>query len=139
MRGNKPAVDAGDFGAIEPHNVPLQIKHPKTGKYLGLTINLRWFGSDPVKSVQRSITDRRLKLSQRRKDFNAEQLENANFDQLIAAIEGWTWEKNADGNDANIGGERPDFNAVNARNLFQRFPWIATQCDEKLAADEDFF
>lgn len=129
----------GDIGAIEAHNVPLQIKHPGNGKFIGLTINLRWFGSEPVRAVQRSITDRRLKLAQRRKDLNAEQLESTTYDQLIAAIDGWEWGKNADGNDASVGGERPAFNAVSARKLFEKFPWIATQCDEKLAASEDFF
>lgn len=126
--------DFGDIGAIVAHNIKFDIKNPATGNPIGLRIELRPFTDPKIRSVQRKITDKRLKLAARRKDFNAEQLEQASYDQLIAAIVNWEWLGNA-----NFKGEKLSFTDANARMLFDALPFIPAQIDEKLAEDEAFF
>lgn len=128
------ADKAGDLAAIQPHIVTLIVKSPRDGSETGLEIDLRSATSPEVRSVQRHLTDRRLQLAQRNKNFTAEQLESGTYDQLVAATVGWRWN-----GIANFNGEKLEFNARNVKTVYEAMPWIVKQVDEKLAEDEDFF
>lgn len=125
---------SNDLAAISAHSIKYAVKHPKTDAETGLILHLRWFGDEKVKSVQRDITNKQLKLSQRRKTFTAKELEASTVDQLVAAIEGWEWT-----NGATWHGEALDFNEHNVRKVLTEAAWLMRQVDEALANDADFF
>lgn len=130
----KPADTSRDLSLIMMNNVVLEILNPGSDKPLGLTVEIRSASSPEVRAVQRSITNRSLKLAKRGKLFTAEEVEENTYDQLCAAIVNWTWH---DG--ATWAGETPSFDPKIAKTIFRKLPFVSSQIDDKLGEDAAFF
>lgn len=120
-----------DISNITASSSSVTIRNPGTAEPIGLTITLRPASSPEVKQVKRRITNDALKS---RGKITAEKVESNNFDVLVAATEGWTWE-----GDTTWNGEKPEATAENVRKVYKQAPWIKEQVDEALSDDAAFF
>lgn len=81
----------------------LKLVHPKTEKYVGVTVNLHGPDSPQLKAVnarhrEQMLRGGRFKASAAKLDKNGEEL-------LVAAIESWTFEEGEDGEQATLNGD----------------------------------
>lgn len=120
-----------DLSAIKTNIVPVSIKHPATLEPTGLVFHMRPMSHPEVKRVQRRITDENLR--QRKLKITAAQLDSNRYDLIIAAIDKWEWN-----GDANFEGEKPKLTADTARKVLKA-DWIRDQIDEALGDDAAFF
>lgn len=127
-----------DIAEIEPHNIEIKIKHPATGKYVGIKFECQSTESDAVKAVRREATNRNLKLSVRNKTVDADEMEATAINFLAAAIVGFTFELDDDGKPGSFKGETLTYNTVNVKKLLG-VGFIRGQVDEGLAETARFF
>lgn len=114
--------------------VLVDIKHPTTGKSIGLTIKVASFESKRGRAANSRIIKESSAGRPRGVRFSPDEIEENARKLLSACILGWTFddEKIVDGETipaTTIDGKKPDFNPVNVRAVFERFPWISEQCD----------
>lgn len=122
--------------ALQP--VEVSIKHPKSGKALGFFVTLLSMDSDPVQKVGRAIRTKANKLASRGKSFTAEEEEDNSITIISAAIEGWRWGEDDEGQPGNAGGDQLEFNPVNVRKIVS-IPAIRAQLDAELGDTAQFF
>lgn len=127
-----------DIGKVAPTNVFHKVRHPGTGEFVGLTVELRSINSDEVKKIQRTVTDQRLKLSAKGKTFTAEQVEANRFRLLVAVVAGWEWSADANGEPGTWNGEALVFTSANVKIILSA-DWLADQLDEALGVERDFY
>lgn len=128
-----------DLSKIKAHEITLDIVHPKTKQPIGVTVSLRSLDDDELKKVNRRINNERMQLSQRGKFVDAEREEMNNRTVLFAAVTGWHWGKDHDGDDANFHGSKPEFNRVNFDKIADELPWFQLQIQNALLEPERFF
>lgn len=137
-----------DLANIKPVPRVLEIMHPGTGMPLGVRVNLVSLDDERLTKIRRSITDKRLHLEQRGKNFKAPELEENRLAVLVAAITGWEWynptgEEGDKGYDPeampSFGDEEPDFKPVNVRAVLSTLTWFGDQVNQALGETESFF
>ena len=121
-----------DLSAITPSTIKVEIKHPGTGAPTGLVIECASLESEPVKRVQRAITDKVLRSRNRKP--TAEQIEENAVEVIAAAVVGWEWKDGATWE----GGKKLDFSLANVRTVVS-VPWLRQQLDEALGDEAAFF
>jgi hypothetical protein len=128
-----------DIAKIKPAPRYIKINNPGNGKYEGITVELVSLDDEKMNEKRRQIADRRIHLEQRGKTFSAAQLENNHHDVLFNAMNGWTWENDADGVPATFNGEVPQFTRDNVIAVFKELPWFAKIIAKETGDDEAFF
>ena len=121
-----------DILSIKASDREVELKHPVTEAGLGLHFSLRSPYSDEVKKAEREWLNARL--AKKKQTITAEALEAAKEKQIMAAVSGWRWDK-----DANIGGEQPKFSPAALRELIREHAWIRQFLDEELGDTAGFF
>lgn len=121
-----------DIGSIKANDREVELKHPVTEAGLGLFFSLRSPYSDEVKKAEREWLNARL--AKKKNNLTAEALEAAKEKQIMAAVSGWRFEK-----DANINGEQPKFSPAALRELIREHVWIRQFLDEELGDTGSFF
>lgn len=139
---NTPANVTNDLFALK-NDVALQpieiaVKHPKTGKSLGFFVTLRSMDSEEVQKVGRAIRTKANKLALRQKAYTAEEERENSIAIITAAIEGWRWGVDDDGNEGNAGGDQLEFNPLNVKKIVS-VDAIRNQLDAELGDTAQFF
>lgn len=139
-----------DIFDIRASEREIEIKHPGTHKPLGIRILLAPIDDPAVEKIKKGITDRRLNLERRNKGFKAEDIESNRNEILFASMRGWEW-YNPTGKEGDEGynadamphfhDEIPDFNRKNVMAILRepKMSWFATQVNEELGEEQDFF
>lgn len=122
-----------DIADIVPGEIEIEIKHPKTGEGMGIFVKLMSYDDARMKSVRKKITDRRLYLDARGKNFKADELEENRNELTFAAMVGWRW----DG--VTFEGRDPEFNRKEVFAVFNKYAWFVEQLDEVLGESKNFF
>ncbi|MGA0564172.1 hypothetical protein ACO2RV_17135 [Ancylobacter sp. VNQ12] len=121
-----------DLLSIKPNTITVDIKHPATGKPIGLSVDCVSMESDEVKAVERQIKNKALRSG--RNAVTAEKIDENTVSILSAAIVGWSWT-----GEATLGGEKnPALTAANKAKLLS-IAWIAKQIDTALGDETAFF
>lgn len=129
-----------DLSTLKPaQGVELRIKHPATEAFVGVRIFTISPQDPKMRSIRRMITDQRIKLEAKGKYFKAEDLEQNQRNFLFAAMTGWDWGKDDNGEEATFEGGKPDFDKTTVNKVFDSLPWMQSQLDEFLAEDKNFF
>jgi hypothetical protein len=128
---------SNDLSQITSGKNVVEIRHPATAEPIGLSITMRHSESPEVKAVARKQLNENLRL--RGKMPSAEKVEANKLDLLTAATESWTWGKDANGEDANWGGEQLECTPANVRRILREAPWIKAQLDDGFGDEAAFF
>jgi hypothetical protein len=140
-----------DISTIKTTDRVIDILHPGTGDKLGIRVCVVSIDDDRLTKAKRAITDRRLHLEARAKNFKAEELEENKNNLLLAAIIGWEWYAQDEVKDDNgkvitearerpsFNGEVPEFNRRNVLAVISDLPWFATQINEAIGETDTFF
>lgn len=129
-----------DLATLSPVTRKVDILHPQTGEPIGLAINLRPSSHPEVQRVRRKWLNERLSSKGRGNKVTAEQVEANALDQIIAAIESWTWGEGADGKPCTLNGEAPELSPESARKVLKAGGgFIKDQLDEELGDVAAFF
>lgn len=139
-----------DISAFAAPKIEGTFEHPVTlpdGKTkTGLVLHLVSMGHERVKAVAHRHDGRVLRQSAARKDISVEDLDRLSgegwharaFDMTCAAVTGWEWGEDEQGEAFEIAGESWEFTEANVARLFQAFPWIAAQAREEAERVENF-
>lgn len=128
-----------DLSTIKPAEIMLKIKHPATGRYIGVTVTVMSMFDERLKGVVRQIQDQRLRLEARGKHFKSEDIEDNGTEIAFRAMTGWVWEKDEDGEDATFHGKVPEFTKPVVKQVFTELPWFKNQIDVAISEEKDFF
>lgn len=121
-----------DLSAIVPHSRKFEIKNPADGKGTGLFLEIVSQHDDRVKAVDRAIQNKVLRS--RNRTLDADLVQDATLDKLVASVVGWEWT-----GDATWGKEgKLAFSADNVRKVLGN-PTVRQQLEEELADEAAFF
>lgn len=120
-----------DLGAIALPSATIEILHPATREPVGVKVVLRSRHSDEIKAVERKYQQKVLRSG--RGELNVKDIEAQTLDMLVAAVEDWTWSK-----DAKWDGKAPTLADVRTILADKRAAFIRDQIDRALA-DEALF
>lgn len=141
MKTLPDTFNGGDLSEIQPSSsgVEVAIKHPATGKRVGLFVTMRAMESEEVQKVGRSIRTKANKLAVRGKAFTAEEEEANSIEIITAAIVSWRWGEGDDGVVGNWKGEQPNFTPGMAGVILKKSVVIRMQLDAELGDTAQFF
>jgi len=128
-----------DIGKIKSSDREIIILHPGTKEPIGITVMVMHIDDPRLKKVKRRITDERLRLDQRGKNFKAEEIEDNKNNILFNAMTGWEFGKDPNGDQATFNGDIPEFNRRNVVQVLDELPWFADQINEAIGETEAFF
>lgn len=129
-----------DLATLKPSEITLDILHPGNGKKLGIVVSLVSIEDEKMKKLKRFIANESLKTQQRGKTVTAEKLEENENKLMFAAMSGWTWGKDEDGEQASFNGnEHPTFDEPTVYKVFNELPWFREQISKKVGETESFF
>lgn len=140
-----------DIAGLKPNTRTIEIIHPGYGDKIGIRVFLQSYDSDAVSRVRRRITDQRLKLVAKGKNFTEEELTANQQDMSFAAMTGWEWYEQPEVTNEkgevlkpavaqpNYNGEVPEFNRKNAFDIFKELSWFHDQIANEMADVESFF
>mgnify|MGYP000754834165 CR=1 FL=1 len=126
-----------DLSEVKAVAREVKIVYPDTKAFTGLTLTLLPESSKEVKVQQRKNTDHRLRS--KKKNLTAGWIEDSYRLVLIAAVSGWNWGENEDGDPALFHGEIPEFTKENVEKVFTELDWIVPQVQEEFEDTEAFF
>lgn len=126
-----------DISEIVSTNATVEVKHPRTGLPLGLTIHLLPEDSKPLRDLQRKWQTEALKT--RGRNLDADKIEARTLERLVTATASWEWGNDENGEPCTIGGEQPDFTPFTARKLYKEYSWLRGQVAEVLSDEAEFF
>lgn len=137
----KPSVapsDLNDIFAIKPvDQLGVKIKHPGTGKEMGLEVFVRSLDHPDVKRVTDATRTKTNKMALRHKAPSAaDERENA-IQIITAAVTGWNWYE-VDGVMGNAGGQQLEYTPANTRKMMEA-DIIRAQIDTFLTDEAAFF
>ncbi len=112
--------------------VPVDIRHPVSGKLLGLRIWVASQDSERVTSVRNQLADERIQ--DMRETISAQEQTAYGERLLAAAIVRWEFS-----DDLTIDGGVPDCTPENAQSILRRFPFVADQVAKKSRTQSAFF
>lgn len=132
---------ANDLDDIVSHERTIEIHHPgDEDTKLGVRVTIMSLSDPRMKRIRRQITDERLKLDARGKNFKADDLEDNRNKVTFSAMTGWEWYgKNSKGEQITFKGKVPEFNRKNVFELFDAKEWFRDQIDAEIAEEKDFF
>lgn len=137
-----------NIAEIKPAPRALEVRHPGTGRPIGVRLTLVSLDDERLAKVRRGIQDKRLYLEARGKTFKSEEIESNRLSILTTAITDWEWynptgKSGDDGYDAEampeFNGDVPEFNLRNVREVVSTLTWIGDQVNEALGETESFF
>ncbi len=137
-----------DLATIKTAERTFEILHPGSGDKLGVRCTIVHVDDERLMKVKRHITDRRLYLEARGKQFKSEEIEENKQNLLFAATTDWEWYNptGAEGDkefDANampsFNGEIPDFTRKNFNNVITALPWFGDQINAEVGETKAFF
>lgn len=131
-----------DLANVKPVERTVEIKHPATGADLGVRVTLCSVDDERLKKIRRQITDKRLKLEQRGKNFAADDIEQNRLEIQLASIIAWEWyNPTPDDKDAmpSWKGEKPVFNRKTVSEVLNDLSWFSDQINEALGETDAFF
>lgn len=140
-----------DLSTITSQARTIEILHPRTSKKLGVRVSLVSYDSPVLEKLRRRITDARLKLAGKGKNFDADELLQNQYDMAFTAIESWQWYEQAEEKDSNgkviteaieqaeYNGSIPELTRKNAFDIFKALPWFYDQISTEMGDTESFF
>lgn len=127
MSKPKTTIDLSKIDTIAGANAgfDVQIYHPGTNEDLGITIKVLGKDSDEFRKISQAQSKKRMaKISKagfRNSNVPLEEIERDGLELMAACTKAWTG--------VVIDGKALECNAVNAIELYERFPWIREQVD----------
>ncbi|HRQ13086.1 MAG TPA: hypothetical protein PK205_07255 [Promineifilum sp.] len=122
-----------NLNTIKSSERVIEIIHPATNEPVGIRFTIVSLDDKKLARLKRQFTDKRLQAEARGRSVTAEQIEENENTLLFAAITGWEWY------DADIDGEKPEFNRAKITFVLNEYPWIKRQLSEEVGAVERFF
>lgn len=123
-----------DISSLKTSERVIEITDPRNGDNLGIKVSIVAINDPRLKKLKRKITDERLRLEARGKNFKAGDVEENMNAILYTAMTGWVWEKGSDFN-----GSVPEFTRENVFAVFEALPWFMNQIDEAVGDEKAFF
>lgn len=124
-----------DLANIKPASERIiEILHPGNEQPLGIKVSISSLDDERMKRTRRRIQDVALVLQRKGKVFSAAQIEANRNEICFAAMNGWTWE-----GDANFHGEKPPFNQASVTRVFDELPWFRDQIEQEISETASFF
>lgn len=126
-----------DLASVKPHTTTLHLVLPGTSKRIGLALELQSLTSPAVEAVDEQTREDARNLREAGKEADKAFWEEAGVKRYCAAVVGWTWGKDFNGEPGNWGGEQLEFAPENVRKVIAHdvvFPQIM-----KAAGDEARF
>ncbi len=129
-----------DILDIKTTTQEIELTHPATDAPLGIHIEIHPFDYQGVKDVRRTWIKKSQAAAKRGKSLSSEEIEDMSIDLVVAAIAGWRWQADKDRgiDQPTMGGEVPEFNKKNVRELMSK-EWFRNQVDTALGNTSDFF
>lgn len=122
-----------DILSVQPNVRTLVVKHPSTGKPIGLEIDFRSFDSEEVQMVERQLRQRALRAG--RSNTSVDKLDENEYTLLHAVTAAWRWGKGLKLGEL----ENPPLNRVNTEKLYRLAPWVKKQLDDEMRDEASFF
>lgn len=137
-----------DITAIKPSDRTIEIMRPGANVPLGIELTLISVDDERLAKVKRAITDKKLQLQRKGKDFTADDLKANKEMILLATIIDWRWYnptgvEGDEGYDEEKhpsieGDENPEHNPRNVRKCIA-LDWFADQVWTEIAETDEFF
>lgn len=138
MNTKATTSDLNDIFAIKPiDQLGVKIKHPGTGKEIGLEIFVRSLEHPDVKRITDAVRTKANKANLRGKAQTAADERENSIQIITAAVVGWNWYE-VDGVMGNAGGAQLDYNPANVRKVLET-DIIRGQVDSFLTDEAAFF
>lgn len=129
-----------DISALKPTERRIDIVHPgKPDFKLGIWVTLKSLDADEVKKIRRAITDQSNRLALKGKYLKADEIDQNLINMIVAAVTGWGWEKDDDGEQSSFKNEQPVFNERNVRHVLTELTWFRDQLAEAIGDTNSFF
>lgn len=109
----------------------LTILHPMTGEETTMRIKLMNPDSAAYKAVDSRIKNAGIQSVSRRSKLTVQEIEESGLQLLVGVTTGWE--------NVVFDGVPLDFSPVNARTLYQDFPFIREQVDKFISDRRNFF
>lgn len=117
-----------DTAALCEQGAELELTHPATGEPLGVYLTLAGVDSKAWRKATAALAEKRLG---RRGKVSAEEMQAAGLEILARCTLAW---RSGINSIVRIDGEEMPCTPENARELYERFPWIFEQAD-RFASD----
>lgn len=118
---------------IQSPSTTVEIIHPLTNKPTGISFVLASRHRPEVKSLARSIADKRMASVRQNKPLDTAAMDEESLDLLVASIKGWSGIEDD--------GAPVPFSQQKAREILSRegLEWVRKQLDEAMGNDALFF
>lgn len=135
---NTKATNPNDVFAIKPiDQLGVKIKHPGTGKEIGLEVFVRSLEHPDVKRITDAVRTKANKMALRNKSQSAADERENSIQIITAAVTGWNWYE-VDGVMGSAGGEQLEYTPANTRKIIGT-DIIRNQVDAFLTDEAAFF
>lgn len=128
-----------DISAVKPTTIMVDIIHPGTAEKIGVVVSLSSLMDEKMKKVKRRIQDKSYELGRKGKGYSAEDIDTNTNLIVFTAMDGWSWGKDPDGEEATFHGDKPAFTQANVFKVFNELPWFREQLEEKTGETKSFF
>ncbi len=129
-----------DLASIKPSERRAELHYPgNPEKKCGVWVSIISLDDERLKKLRRSYQDEANRAAQRGKIINAEDQDEKLTRLIIAAMTGWGWEKDDDGEEATFNGTKPEFKEAKIREVFNQLPWFRDQLSEEVGDTKSFF
>ena len=123
-----------DISTLKPSERLIQIKHPKSGEDLGITVTVMSIDDERMKGTMRRIRDRNRSQEAKGKAIKSEEWEETTNQLVFSAMTGWEWAEGVD-----FKGKKPEFSRAMVFMVFTELPWFRDQIDEVLGDEKGFY
>lgn len=124
---------------IKPDTKTFEIKHPGTGEVMGVRVTLMSTDDERYQGMRRAIQNLVMKADASGRPMKADVLEAQKDQAIFAAMIGWEWHEDANGEKTDFNGEIPEFNRKKVFEVFHAIPWFRDQINEELGNDASFY
>lgn len=128
-----------DFNTIDSQSSEVVIMSPDEPVETGLVVKVVSVNDDAPKEVSDRHAKIRQNYERRGATVPTETERNMAKEVFAACIVDWTWGTGPDGEEASIGGEKPECTDENKKMMLTNFPWFYKQIIDAVRDDSRFF
>lgn len=122
-----------ELSDLKPKETVLEMKHPRTGEELGISITIMGFNDPRMKNIRKQFANEEFQRQRRNKADTANDAEKRGRKLCWNAMLGWEWR-----GDATFHGEKPEFTEKSFNDIIEELEWFGSQIDTFITEERNF-